>query len=214
MTIAFTILAIVASVLSTGGIASQVIAWRRERAKDQAEYNKAQLAEAAKAKTAVAEIAARIEVVEVESKVEAAKVEVQAAKVIADDKKDEREQTGRFQQRLIDRVESLERRHDANVKRIETLETANTRCEQANEELLGKYALLDGAHRSLQLDHEHLKRDHRTLKEHVRKVEADNRALRARLGKIDGAGVPVEPKTIETGGHLARRAVSKQEEEP
>ena len=207
----FTVLAIVASVLSAGGIVSQVLAWKRERDKAALDLRKTEVGvEAEKTKAVVA------------AKVEIAKVEVEHAKVDAADAKDEREHTGRFTTTLLERVEKLEGQHDANQTRITALEgsnkelvEANLECAQSNLELKTSYGELDRAHRALVGEHASLKADHETLKQHVAKVEIDNLGLRSRLARLDreaGITAAVEHDVIETGARSARGAASKQGE--
>lgn len=175
----FTVLAIVASVLSAGGIVSQVIAWRRERDKT------------------------------------STTADVEKTKAQVDDAKHARDHTGRFQQRLIDRVEKLERRDEERGRKIAGLEGANAKCQAENAELRGKITKLEGSNQTLAREHELLKRDHAQLKEHVDRLEAENRALRLRLARLDrGAGgddANVERGSIVDGARAARGAVSRKQ---
>lgn len=180
----FTILAIVASVLSAGGIGSQIIAWRRQAAKDAAELEKTRQTGAAD-----------VEKVKVTAKVELKKVEVEA-------EKHEREDTARFQQRLIDRIESLEKRRDDNdrklaeaERKIEQLEDANERCDQSN--------------RRLSREHELLKEDHAVLRLHVAKIETTNKHLRAKLAQLAPDTFETEALAVDAGARAARSAAGK-----
>lgn len=168
----FTVLAIVASVLSAGGIVSQVIAWRRERDKT------------------------------------STTADVEKTKAQVDDAKHARDHTGRFQQRLIDRVEKLERRDEERGRKIAGLEGANAKCQAENAELRGKITKLEGSNQTLA-------REHELLKEHVDRLEAENRALRLRLARLDrGAGgddANVERGSIVDGARAARGAVARKQ---
>lgn len=164
----FTVLAIVASVLSAGGVVSQLITWKRDRDKLAAE-----------------ELAKRFDSLKAEraSRVELARVDLEAEKV-------EREHTGRFQTQLLDRLALLEQKHDQNAKQIETLKIENARYQS-------RYDALASESSRLIREHETLKADHDTLKKHVERLEAENHALRARLARIDrNNGGAIEPETI------------------
>lgn len=181
----FTVLAIVASVLSAGGIVSQVIAWKRARDEKRLEAEKAKHA----------------------GDVEKTKAEVE-------DAKHARDHTGRFQQRLIDRVEKLEKRDEERGKKIAGLEGANAKCQAENAELRSKIILLEGSNQRLAREHELLKQDYAQLKEHVDRLEAENRALRLRLARLDhgaGADTTVGREGIADGARAARGAVTRKQ---
>lgn len=192
-TVWFTVLAIIASVLSAGGIISQVIAWWKTRDEKRAEVEK----------------------VSATSKVELAKVE-------AEDAKNERDHTGRFQRTLIERVEKLEQKQDAHLARIALLETDNEKCQAANAELRTElegmrtsYSSLASQNQTLAREHETLKTDHEVLKRHVAGIEHENRTLRTRLGRLDdeaGKTKAVEPEQVGAAAHSARSAAKRRGE--
>lgn len=167
---AVTILAIVASVLSGGGIVSQIIAWRRKRDEDRA------AAERHRIQAAAAEVKAeaQVEQAEVEARVELAKVEADTGK-----------HELALQQRLLDRIDMLERKHDENVERIARIEIENGECKAANRELRAKNERLEKNLQSLQHEHEVLRADHAQLRLHVARVEEDNKQMRTRLAQLD-----------------------------
>jgi chromosome segregation ATPase len=208
-TVTLTILAIVASVLSAGGIIAQVIGWKRARderlSKEREEVKKA----------------------EAEAAAEKAKAEAEKAKHVVADKVNEREHTGRFQQTLIDRIESLERSRSKDEKRIEQLEKDNEECERRYTELERKAGVLEGENvslktkataleatvQSLARDKETLRADLSTLRSHVERVEGDNRALRARLEERPESGVGESPGARVTAlGVVAKVARGAREE--
>lgn len=190
----FTVLAIVASVLSAGGIVSQVIAWRREREK-----------------TRSAEV-------------------VELAKVGLDSEKHEREHTGQFQTRLMERITQLETNQDKTNDAFAELWKANLACEEANEKQLENYGtLLENYETAIAqnqvliaqnevlieqnaaLSHENvnLKTDIDMLKDHVSRIEQQNRIYRASPGFPPPS--VVESETIEIGAREARRVTQQGE---
>lgn len=187
----FTVLAIVASVLSAGGIFSQLIGWWREREKVRAKER--------------AKLAA--------TSVEMAKVELEG-------EKDQRDHTGRFQVQLIDRIKVLEGKHDANADEIAKLHLANSKCEKSNEEMVEKCDKLQGQYDELLAEHktvvqkyENLEIDYETLRTHVDRIENDNRVMRAFFEAANGSPPPsvLQSETIEIGARDARVAVTQGE---
>jgi chromosome segregation ATPase len=176
-TVLLTVLAIVASVLSAGGIVAQVIGWRRARDE-----------RLSKEREAIAKAAA-------DATVEKAAADAKKTEHVVADKIDEREHTGRFQQRLIDRIDALEKSGRKYEQRIDGLEKEHHDCERRYTALEGKTSRLEGenaglkikaahlehATRELVRENETLREDVRTLRSRVDEVEGDNRALRARL---------------------------------
>jgi chromosome segregation ATPase len=185
----FTILAIVASVLSAGGIGSQIIRWRQERDLRKLANEKDMLA-----------AGTDVEKVKITAEVDLKKVAVEAETAKQND-------TARFQRTLLDRIELLEKRQDANRERVDELERANDVCEAANRDLGEKYAGLDRAAKALAFEHEMLKADHAQLAAHVDDMEKKNRELRARLARVARDGPPSGELDMNTGASHARRAV-------
>lgn len=114
-----------------------------------------------------------------ESKVHLAKItgEVELAKVTKDTVVSERENTGRFQTQLLDRLELLEVARDRNERRI-------TQLEEHNDELLDKLEAISVAHGRLLGEYAVLKQDYDTLRRHVAQLEADNKSMRAKLALV------------------------------
>lgn len=170
----FTVLAVVASVLSTGGIISQFIAWRREREK-----------------------------VNAEERMKQAVVAVELAKVGLDSDKNEREHTGRFQLQLMDRIALLESKQDTNANELVKLQIANEKCEENGAKLLSKYEsllknykIISEQNRVLAHEHDQLKADHVQLNEHVARISRENFALRYLLGLEEFDVVPIPPSLV------------------
>lgn len=184
----FTLLAIVASVLSAGGIASQVIGWLRAR------HAKKMDLETTKTKAGVEHAKTRT----------TGKIEL--AKIAMDSAIDEREQSKQFQQRLLTRLEKLEKDRDADETRLADLEAAKDACEAVNVVLHAKLDELSGSHRALLGEHESLKTDHAILRADHDSLRADNKKLRARLTRLDHEAdlVVVEPEETTPNPRAAK----------
>lgn len=184
----FTVLAIVASVLSAGGIVSQVIAWLRSR--DAKKTELAKVKESAGVEKAKTHTTGKIEL----------------AKIAMDSAIDEREQSKQFQQRLLNRLEKLEKDRDADETRLADLEKAKDACEAINVDLILKLDVLSASHRTLLGEHESLKTDHEMLRADHDSLRADNKKLRARLTRLDHEAdlAVVEPEETTPNPRVAK----------
>lgn len=206
------ILAIVASLLSAGGLISQYIGWKRRRDELKHERNKKRDEIRTKAESDARIAAAEAEKAKAEVQRADVTAKVELAKVAVDAQRSEREDTGRFQTLLVDRVAALEKRDREKDEEIAALKKAHGERVTEHRECVDKYNKLEKAHRDLHHEHETLKRDHAKLKEHVGRVEKYNRELRQRL---DGRPTPVsgtpviESETIQAGARDARRTVKQ-----
>lgn len=137
--------AILGYVLGGTGLVSQVITWRKIKTLEEG-------------KIGVAKIASDVEIAKVASSVAV----------------HEREQTGRFQVQLLDRLEKIEQMRASDGNRISELE-------EHNSNLMGKLEEIATLHGKLLGEHDQLKQDHEQLKRHVARLESDNASMRRRL---------------------------------
>jgi len=158
------VLAVLGTILGAGGIGVQVVSWLRERSKHRRD----------------------IELKKIDA-------DLAAKKIDADAEKSEREDTGQFQNRLMDRVIALEKekqeRDERDKKAAEDCEMrvsdaeraaadARTAAQEATQKAQDAFA--EAQRTSAEM--EQLERDYDVLLAHAIDVEQQARKMRAQLG--------------------------------
>jgi len=158
------VLAVLGIVLGSGGVAPHVVAWLRERSKLRLDQRKAELAH-------------DVDVKKLEAGAEAAK----------------REDTGRFSDKLMDRVAALEAERGKYEERETRWKEERARSDKACDERVqravanaeGKAQKAFEEAQRVSGELEVLERDYDVLLEHTIDVEQQNRVMRSKLNIKD-----------------------------